>query len=180
MGPNFRKLRWRARRRGRQHVVALREAEGVKAAREALVGLDALGKGFDGLVHVHQKAVDRVACLIVARWDTYSLDAERLACKRHHRLHARVEARVAHAVSHHDGQVPSRRRVCRCDVGQRKGRRDRGQRRFRKLRRERLGFGDRALDEREQQAHATPKALSRFAERGEIEGHQPGLWSSHR
>ena len=79
--------------------VALGEPHGVEAVLEVGVLLNRRREDVDVLVHRHEEAVVGVGGLVRACGDTNGVGAEVLADRRRDALHARVEARVAHAVS---------------------------------------------------------------------------------
>mmetsp|Transcript_55036 Transcript_55036/g.109253 ORF Transcript_55036/g.109253 Transcript_55036/m.109253 type:complete len:287 (+) Transcript_55036:124-984(+) len=104
------------------HVVALGEAEGVEAAGQLGVSLDARSEVVNRGVHVFEKASDRIGDPVGGGRDARRVDAEAGAGGLGNRLHPRVEARVTHPVGNHDRErrvLCAKRRVRRehgCDL----------------------------------------------------------------
>ena len=91
-------------------VIALRDADSAEAVGELGVGLDLLREDVDAAVHVHEKAVDRIRDQVAARGDADRIDAHFGARGLGDRLHAAVEAAVAHPVSGDHRQLTGVRR----------------------------------------------------------------------
>ena len=82
---------------------ALGEPDTVEAVLELRVLEDSGGEDVDVVVHCHEEAVGSVRESI-ARRDADRIRAERRTYQRGDLLHARVEARVAHAMGCHRGE----------------------------------------------------------------------------